>query len=137
MKRLLICSLNAPSLLKYKDGIDMLLHDNHIDILALNETRLAPFVSDLHVMIKNYSIPVRCDCNRQGGGVAIYVKDTVLYKMRDNLPIGGLGIVCIEVSLDVALLSLSWHDTDHQIMISCDLSSLNKFCRFLIQKIRK
>ena len=77
---LLICSLNAPSLLKYKDEIDILLNENHIDILALNETRLAPFVSDSHIMINNYSKPARCDRNRQGGGVAVYVKDTISYK---------------------------------------------------------
>ena len=34
-KGLLICSLNAPSLLKHKDEIDTLLHDNHIDIWPL------------------------------------------------------------------------------------------------------
>ena len=42
---------------------------------------------------------MRCDRNRQGGGVAIYVKDTISYKIRDDLPIGGLEIVCIEVQL--------------------------------------
>ena len=36
----LICSLNAPSLLKHKDEIEVLLNENRIDILAVNETKL-------------------------------------------------------------------------------------------------
>ena len=38
-KGLLICSLNAPSLLKHKVEIEMLLRENKIDILALNEPK--------------------------------------------------------------------------------------------------
>ena len=79
--------------------------------MALNETRLAPYVSDSHVIINNCSIPVRCDLNRQGGGVAIYVKDTISYKIRDDLPIGGLEIVCIEVQLRCSspFIVLAWY----------------------------
>ena len=37
-RRLLIYSLNAPSLLKHKSEIEMLLRDNKIDIFALRTT---------------------------------------------------------------------------------------------------
>ena len=79
--------------------------------MALNETRLAPFVFISHVIINNYSIPVRCDWNRQGGGVAVYVKDTISHKIRDDLPIGGLEIVCIEVQLRCSspFIVLAWY----------------------------
>ena len=39
-KGLLICSLNAPSLVKHKDEIEILAIENKIDIIALNETKL-------------------------------------------------------------------------------------------------
>ena len=48
-------------------------------------------------MINNYSKPARCDRNRQGGGVAVYVKDTISFKIRNDLPTSGLEIVCTEV----------------------------------------
>ena len=38
-KGLLICSLNAPSLLKHKVEIETLFRENKINILALNETK--------------------------------------------------------------------------------------------------
>ena len=94
---LLICSLNAPSLLKYKDEIEVLLNENRIDILAGNETKLDKFVPDSYITIENYSEPVRCDRNRHGGGVAVFVKESISYSVRTDLPIGDLEIVCIEV----------------------------------------
>ena len=40
-KVLIICSLNAPSILKHKDEIDIfIIKENKIDILAINETKL-------------------------------------------------------------------------------------------------
>ena len=48
---LLICSLNAPSILKHKDEIDTLIRDNKIDILAINETKLDNRVKDETVAI--------------------------------------------------------------------------------------
>ena len=88
-----------------------MLNENHIDILALNETRLAPFASDSHIMINNYSKPARCDRNRQGGGVAVYVKDTISYKTRNDLPTSGLEIVCIEVmpKCSSSFIVLAWY----------------------------
>ena len=53
-ERLLICSLNAPSLLKQKPEIEMLLRENKIDILALNETKIDEIVDDSLVSIDGY-----------------------------------------------------------------------------------
>ena len=39
-KGLLICSLNAPSLVKHKDEIEILAVENKIDIITVNETKL-------------------------------------------------------------------------------------------------
>ena len=51
---LLICSLNAPSLLKHKSEIEMLLRDNKIDILTLNETKIDEIADDSLISINGY-----------------------------------------------------------------------------------
>ena len=58
--------------------------DKDIDILAVNETKLDSDIKD-NVAIEGYTIK-RMDRNRQGGGVAFYVRDTVGFKSRDDIP---------------------------------------------------
>ena len=82
---LLICSLNAPSLLRQKDEIEVLLNENRIQILAVNEAKLDKSVLDLYIIIENHSEPVRCDRNRHGGGVAVFVKESISYKVYSLL----------------------------------------------------
>ena len=67
---LLICSLSASSWLKHKDETEVLLNENRIDKLAVNETKLDN-LSLIHIS------PVRCDRNRHGGGVAVFVKESI------------------------------------------------------------
>ena len=52
------------------------MHDNDIDIIGLSETRLDENIGDAEVSIEGYKI-FRNDRNANGGGVAIYVKDTL------------------------------------------------------------
>ena len=71
-KGLLICSLNASSLLKHKDEIEMLLCANNIDILALNETKVDETISICRTEIDGYNHE-RFDRNRHGGrGLYLY-----------------------------------------------------------------
>ena len=60
----------------------MLLRYNNIDILALNETKIDNIVSDSLFSIDGYNHE-RCDRNRHGGGVLIYIKDTITYDRLD------------------------------------------------------
>ena len=63
-------------MLKHKSEIEMLLRENKIDILALNETKIDEVVSDSLIGIDGYNH--ECfDRNRHGGGVLVYVKDTI------------------------------------------------------------
>ena len=48
-----------------------MLHDKKIDILALNETRLDPSISDGLVSVDGYDL-IRADRNRNGGGVCMH-----------------------------------------------------------------
>ena len=93
---LVIGSLNAPSLLKHKDEIKTILNDHKIDILALNETKLNNLIDDNLVSIGGYRFE-RHDRNIHGGGVGIYIQNNIHYDIHNDLPIGKLEIVCIEV----------------------------------------
>ena len=95
----LICSLNAPSLLKHKSEIAMLLRDNKIDIFALNETKIDEIVDDSLISIDGY-FHERHDRNRHGGGVLVYIKDTITYEKLqtpDNSRLCDLGTITIQV----------------------------------------
>ena len=84
-------------MLKHKDEIEVLWNGNRIDILAVNKTKLDKSILDSYITTENYSEPVRCDRNRHGAGVAVFVKESISYSVRIDLPIGDLEIVCIEV----------------------------------------
>ena len=88
--------LNIVSLPKHLDEIRLLLHDKKMDVLALNETRLDPTISDELVNVEGYDI-LRADRTRNGGGVCIYVRCHVNYQKRPDLVPNGLEAVCLEV----------------------------------------
>jgi len=50
------------------------------DVVCLVETWLCMDISDTEIYIPNYSF-VRLDRNRHGGGVAMYIRNSVSYIM--------------------------------------------------------
>ena len=95
-KGLLICSLNAPSLVKHIHEIEVLVVENKIDIIAINETKLESNIDNSRVALNDFSL-LRCDRNRQGGAVAMYVRETIDFEHRTDLQTDNLEILCIEV----------------------------------------
>lgn len=77
-------SLNIGSLPRHIDELRFWLTDQNIDIIALNETRLDKTITDGEITIENYSI-VRKDRNRNGGGVCVYVRNQINYRVRWDL----------------------------------------------------
>ena len=75
-KGLKIAFLNIVSLRKHRRELEIVLNDNDIDIIGLSETRLDETVRDSDVNINGYNI-YRNDRNTNGGGVAIYVKESL------------------------------------------------------------
>ena len=67
--------LNIVSLRKYRNELEIVLKDNEIDIIVLCETRLDETVRDSNVNFPGYNI-YRNDRDSNGGGVAIYVKES-------------------------------------------------------------
>ena len=72
------------------------MYDKPLDILTLNETRLDDNISDKYIEISGYEI-VRKDRNRIGGGVAIYYRNHLNVRNRDELVPEGVEAVCVEV----------------------------------------
>ena len=101
---LLICSLNAPSLRKHKDEIEVLMRENKIDILALNETKFDSKTEEEQVSIPGYTV-LRCDRNSHGGGVAIYLRDTLNFEHRTNLKTDNLEMLKPKCSKPFILLA--------------------------------
>ena len=95
-KGLLICSLNAPSLLRHKDEISILIKDNKVDVTVINETKLDKKTTDDTIAIDDLILK-RLDRNRHGGRVAIYIRETLNFEHRVNLSTGNLEAICIEV----------------------------------------
>ena len=84
------------SLLPHTDEIRNLTNFTHN--LAINETKLDKNVHDDLVGISGFSIE-RHDRNRNGGGVALYIKDSLMDKstVRNDLPNSSSESLCVEI----------------------------------------
>ena len=60
------------------------MEDKTIDIIGLNETKLHKTIPDSQVDIEGYDI-LRRDRNRNGGGVALYIRQSLNYINRQDL----------------------------------------------------
>ena len=66
------------------------------DITCLNETRLNCSIDNSEVGIPGYDL-ARKDRNRNGGGVAIYLRDTIPYIDRADLIPDVAEAICLEI----------------------------------------
>ena len=66
-------------------------------IICLNETLLDETINDHEVNITGYEI-LRKDRNRNGGGVAVYVRNTINYISRTELDTNDLEAITVEIS---------------------------------------
>ncbi len=91
-----VMHLNIQSL---KPKLDILAIEAQLyDILIFTETWLSPSTSDDDLHIINFSPPFRCDRqDRQGGGVAIYVREGLHATCRPDLAVNGLEALWVEL----------------------------------------
>jgi hypothetical protein len=75
--------LNVRSLHPKFDEITEFVKSNKFDIFIINESWLDGSFSDGDINIFNYDV-VRRDRNRQGGGVCMYLKSSLKYKVLHN-----------------------------------------------------
>ena len=74
-----MASLNVNSLIAKIDEIRLLVQNEKIDILAINETKIDHKIEDRRISLEDFSL-CRYDRSRQGGGVALYVRNAVRFK---------------------------------------------------------
>ena len=98
-----LCHINARSLGKpgrIDDIYEELCVLHEFDIIGVSETHLGPSIPDYRVDLLNYNL-TRLDRNRAGGGVALYVRNTINMKKRDDL---NLILKCYGTSLHLKII---------------------------------
>ena len=84
---MVIACLNINSLAAHIDELRIFINNTKIDILCINETKLDQTISDHEVCLPGFDI-IRKDRRvngRQGGGVCIYVRANLNFKIRNDL----------------------------------------------------
>ena len=97
---LVIASLNINSLLSHIDELRVFMYDSKIDILLINETKLDSTIHDSDVYIPGFEIvgKDRRVNGRKGGGVCIYLRTNLNYRIRDDLNNDDLECLIVEIS---------------------------------------
>ena len=96
MKGFKIGHLNIRSLVKNIDQLRIYLSNKKYNILSVNETMLDSSIPNDEININGYDI-VRKDRNRNGGGVALYIRNVIDYKIRNDLMNEKLETITTEV----------------------------------------
>ena len=91
-----VAFLNVNHLTTHIDEIRKFVMVKGIHILATNETKLSSDIPDSIVAINDFELE-RLDRNQHAGGVVFYIKDTINYKVVDNLPEHSLELICLEI----------------------------------------
>ena len=125
-----IASLNINGLRGHHDEIKLLLNDQGIHILALNETKLDASMPKELTEIPGYQ-QKRLDRTCNGGGVALYVRDSIKMTPRDDVPSEGLELLCVEISPPKSkpFLVVAWYRPPSDLVDS--FNKLEKALAFL------
>ena len=107
----------------------------NFDILCINETRLDKAINNSEIGLQGYDL-TRLDRNRNGGGVAIYVRNNISYMERSALVPENVEALCIEVSRMLSQY-LFRRGTDHQIPTLRFSIFLKFFSKALIKRTKK
>lgn len=91
-----MASLNITSLVKHIDELKIWISNQSLDLLVINETRLDSSIEDSYISLEGYDL-IRNDRNRMGGGVCLYIRDTVNFKTRSDLIPEDLEAICVQV----------------------------------------
>ena len=101
-KGLTMASLNINSLLAHIDQLRVLnfIDNSNIDILAINETKLDFSIDDDQVHLAGYDIvrKDRIQNGRSGGGVCIYLRSNLNFRIREDLLNDNLECLVIEIT---------------------------------------
>ena len=62
----------------------------------MHRTKIDHKIDDSLILLEDFSL-FRYERSKQGGGVALYVRNTVRFKPQEDLPNKSLELICIEV----------------------------------------
>ena len=99
MQRLSIGHANVRGLCKHLNEVKILLENTPLDVLALTETHLNSNISDNELRIDGYNIKRKDRVNREGGGCAIYYKESLDIEEMGKYNTVGLEALWIEAKL--------------------------------------
>ena len=98
MKGLKIACLNINSLSKHIDELRVIMLNNPLDILAINESKINESISDDEISVSGFHL-IRKDRNIHGGGVFMYIRETIPFSERNDLQTAcSLEMLCVEIS---------------------------------------
>ena len=89
--------INARSLVRHHDDLLSLVSVSKPDVIAISESWLDTSIADSEVAVPGFTLH-RNDRNRQGGGVAVYVSDSIASSIVDSCSLPS-GLECIWISL--------------------------------------
>ena len=95
-KGMAIASLNINGLRSHFFKVNLMIKRLGIHILALNETKYDSSISNELTDISGYQ-QLRRVRTCHGGGVSIYVKNSINFKPKDDIPAEGLELICLEI----------------------------------------
>ena len=109
-----ICHVNVRSLkpdqrsVKLDELYSTALEKN-FDVICVNETFLDETISDKDIELPGFQV-FRNDRNRHGGGVAMYVHDSIAVKLVDDINTDDAELVCVEVRhREKSFLIVAWY----------------------------
>ena len=93
---MVVASVNIRGLNTHIDELRLFIRDKGIHVLSINETKLGEDFPNHLVSNDGFEI-VRKDRDKLGGGVALYICDSVNFKVIDFLPANSPELLCIEI----------------------------------------
>ena len=134
LKGMKLASLNINSITKHIDELRILMKDKPLYLIAINESKIDDTVLYREIHIIGYNM-IRKDRNRNGGGVIIYLRDTISFSERNDLTSNSLEMICLEIKKphNKSFLVCAWYRppnsntilfTDFEAFLSkCDLEN--------------
>ena len=132
----MIACLNINSLVAHIDELRIFIDSEKIDILCINETKLDQTISDHEVCLPGFDI-IRRDRSvngRHGGGICIYVRANLNFKISTELQSEILENLVVEIikPQPKSILVSTWYRPPDSPVI---LPNSKKWLDHLIQKI--
>jgi hypothetical protein len=87
--------------------------NNPLDILAINESKINESISDDEISVSGFHL-IRKDRNRHGGGVLMYIRETIPFRERNDLQTAcSLEMLCVKISRPCSrpFLVTTWYRT--------------------------